>query len=262
MKRSADLPLTIRPVVGLSDVYPAGYVDPLHTHDRCQLLYALAGVMTVVTDVTSYVLPPNRAIWIPAHAAHQIACLEEVTINALYLDPTVSRTGDGCQVFDIPPMLRALIDEVLTFDHAYDETGREGRIVALVVEEIERLSPLAVSAPMPRDPRLRRVCDLIVADPADPRDLDAFARVAGMGRRTFTRSFRRETGLAFAMWRQQVRLQTALSLLQEGKPITTIAYQVGYENPSAFTAMFHRVLGAAPTHYAGEGREWPGGVHR
>ena len=61
------------------------------------------------------------------------------------------------------------------------------------------------------------MCDIIVTDPADPRDLDAFARLAGMGRRTFTRSFRRETGLAFAMWRQQVRLQAALSHAERGQ---------------------------------------------
>ena len=262
MKHSADLPLTIRPVVGLRDVYAEGYIDVLHSHDRCQLLYALSGVMTVVTDVTSYVLPPNRGIWIPANTPHQIACLEELTFNSLYIEPALSRSAEGCLVFDVPPLLGALIDEMLTFEHAYDEAGREGRIVALMLEEVERLPVLAVSAPMPRDPRLRRVCDQIVADPADPRDLDAFARLAGMGRRTFTRGFRRETGLAFAMWRQQIRLQTALSLLREGKPITTIAYQVGYENPSAFTAMFHRVLGAAPTRYASENREWPGGAHR
>ncbi|HXV00473.1 MAG TPA: helix-turn-helix transcriptional regulator [Caulobacteraceae bacterium] len=262
MKHSADLPLTIRPVVGLRDVYPVGYIDVLHTHERCQLLYALAGVMTVVTDITSYVLPPNRGIWIPAHTPHQIACLEELAFNALYIDPAVSRPAESCLVFDVPPLLGALIDEVLSFEHAYDEEGREGRIVALMLDEVARLPVLAVSAPMPRDPRMRRVCDQIVADPADPRDLDAFARLAGMGRRTFTRGFRRETGLAFAMWRQQIRLQTALSLLREGKPITTIAYQVGYENPSAFTAMFHRVLGAAPTRYASENREWPGSAHR
>lgn len=257
MKRSADLPLTIRPVVGLFDRYPAGYVDARHSHERCQLLYVLSGVITVVTDETSYVLPPNRAIWIPDRAPHQIACLEEVSFNALYIDPALSRPAAGCRVFDAPPLVRALIEEVLTFDHAYDEAGREGRIVALMLDEIERLPSLALSAPMPRDYRLRRVCEHILADPADPRDLDAFARMAGMGRRTFTRGFRSQTGLAFAMWRQQVRLQTALSLLSEGKPITTIAYEVGYENPSAFTAMFHRVLGVAPTHYAGQAANGP-----
>lgn len=139
---------------------------------------------------------------------------------------------------------------MLTFEPAYDEQGREGRIVSLLLEEMERVPTLAVSAPLPRDPRLRRVCDIIVTDPADPRDLYAFARLAGMGRRTFTRGFRRETGLAFAMWRQQVRLQAALSMLSEGKSITAIAYEVGYENPSAFTAMFHRALGVAPTRYS------------
>ena len=113
---------------------------------------------------------------------------------------------------------------------------------------------------MPRDRRLRRVCDQIVADPADQRDLDDLVRVAGMGRRTFTRAFRQETGMAFAMWRQQVRLMAAISMLAEGKSITTIAFEVGYESPSSFTAMFHRVLGVPPSHYAshyGQGAAGP-----
>jgi AraC-like DNA-binding protein len=74
-----------------------------------------------------------------------------------------------------------------------------------------------------------------------------------MGRRTFTRTFRAETGMAFAVWRQQIRLMAALSMLGEGRPITAIAYEVGYESPSSFTAMFHRVLGVPPSHY-GRGR--------
>ena len=37
-----------------------------------------------------------------------------------------------------------------------------------------------------------------------------------MGRRTFTRAFRGETGMSFAAWRQQVRLIEALSLLATG----------------------------------------------
>ena len=82
------------------------------------------------------------------------------------------------------------------------------------------------------------------------RSLDEFAKIAGMGRRTFTRTFRDETGMAFAMWRQQIRLMAAISMLSEGQSITNIAYEVGYESPSSFTAMFHRVLGVAPSHYA------------
>jgi AraC-like DNA-binding protein/mannose-6-phosphate isomerase-like protein (cupin superfamily) len=249
VKRSADLPLTARPVVGMTDRYPAGYVDGFHTHERAQLAYSLAGVMSVTTDSSCFVLPPNRAIWLPAGTVHQVSCRRDVTFNLLYVDPDLPDQPRGCRVMEVPLLARALIQEVLTFDHEYDETGREGRIVQLLIEEIGRMPPVPLSAPMPRDRRLRRVCDQIIADPSDGRSLDEIARTAGMGRRTFTRSFRLETGMAFAMWRQQIRLMAAISMLGEGTSITNIAFEVGYESPSSFTAMFHRVLGVSPSHY-------------
>jgi len=249
MKRSVDLPLTIRPVVGMTDAYPAGYVDPLHSHERAQLSYALSGVMSVVTETSTFVLPPHRAIWLPAGTLHEVSCRGPVSLNILYVDSDQPGQPGTCSVFDASALLRALIEEVLTFDHAYDEIGREGRIVGVLLDEIGRMPPIPLSAPMPQDRRLRRVCDQIVADPADQRDLDQLAKLAGMGRRTFTRTFRQETNMAFAMWRQQIRLMAAISMLGEGKSITSIAYDVGYESPSSFTAMFHRILGVPPSHY-------------
>jgi AraC-like DNA-binding protein len=250
MKRSLDLPLTIRPVVGLHDQYPAGFVDPSHSHERSQLAFAVEGTMAVTTDHSAFVLPVRRAIWIPAGVVHEVYCRGAVQLNVLYIDPALSDPTGACRVFDVSPLVQALIGEVLTFDHAYNVDGREGRIVQLLLEEILRMPEVPLSAPMPRDRRLRRVCDLIIAEPAHHGDLDELARIAGMGRRTLTRSFRAETGMALAMWRQQVRLMAALSMLGEGKPVTTIAYDVGYESPSSFTAMFHRVLGVPPSHYA------------
>jgi AraC-like DNA-binding protein len=230
-------------------LYPAGFVDAFHSHERSQLSYACSGVMSVVTDASTFVLPPNRAIWIPAGVRHMVSCRGEVELNVLYIDPNIPGQPEESRVFDMPLLARALIQEILTFEHEYDETGREGRIVQLLIEEIERVPAVPLSAPMPRDYRLRRACDQIVADPSDQRDLDDFAKIAGMGRRTFTRTFRDETGMAFAMWRQQIRLMAAISMLNEGHSITNIAYEVGYESPSSFTAMFHRVLGVAPSHY-------------
>lgn len=70
-----------------------------------------------------------------------------------------------------------------------------------------------------------------------------------MGRRTFTRAFKNETGMGLATWRMQVRLMHALSLLHAGHPITSVAYNSGYESPSAFTSVFHRSFGFTPSHY-------------
>lgn len=253
MKRSADLPLTIGPVIGVTDHYPAGHVDDFRSRDHALILYVLTGVMSVATEIASYVLPPHRAIWLPAGTVHEISCRGPVTFNLLQIAPVVPRQPQEARVFDVSLLVRALIQEVLAFDHSDGAEGREGQIVRLLLDEVARAPSIPLSAPIPRDRRLKRVCDIVIADPADQRDLDALAREAGMGRRTFTRAFRAETDMAFAMWRQQIRLMAALSMLGEGRPITNIAYDVGYESPSSFTAMFHRVLGVPPSHY-GRGR--------
>lgn len=250
MKRSADLPFDIRPVIALADDYPAGYVDQWHSHPRSQLCFARSGVMSLVTEHTSFVLPPNRAVWLPAEMRHQVTCLGPVSVQVLYVDPAWPSELDGCCMFEVSALVRALIDEVLEFDHEYDFDGREGRIVALMLDELQRMPARPLQAPMPLDRRLRRICDLILANPADPRDLDDWASIAGMARRTLTRTFRQETGMGLATWRQQVRLMAALSMLSTGRSITSVAYDVGYESPSSFTAMFHRVLGVPPSSYA------------
>lgn len=253
MMRCADLPLVTGPVVGTTDHHPAGHADAPGSDARAQVIHVLTGVMSVVAGNASHVLPPHRAMWLPAGAEYQIFCRGPVTFNLLSIDPGLAARPIETCVFDVPALIRALIQEVLVFDHREDSADREGQIVRLLLDEIARSPAVSLSAPMPCDRRLRRVCDVIVADPADQRDLDALAREAGMGRRTFTRAFRAETGMAFAMWRQQIRLMAALSMLGEGRPITAIAYDVGYESPSSFTAMFHRVLGVPPSHY-GRGR--------
>lgn len=249
MKRSADYLVTQRPVIALQDEYPPGFVDPLHSHRHTQLLYASAGVMSVVTDTTSFVLPPQRALWLPAGTPHEVSCRGPVALRTLYIDPHADAGPGPCRVLEVTDFLRALILEVVSFPADYDTEGREGRIVGLLLEEIGRMPSAPYQVRMPADERLVRVCRAILADPADQRDLDDWARVAGMSRRTFTRQFKRETGMGVAVWRQQARLMQALSLLSAGRPVTTVAFDVGYDSPSAFTALFHRTFGVPPSQY-------------
>lgn len=239
-----------RPVIALTDEYPAGFVDPRHAHSRAQLLYASAGVMSVITDRASYVVPPQRAVWLPGGAEHEVSCRGPVSLRTLYFDPEAfSRLPISCCVIEISDFLRALILEVTKFHAEYNVEGREGRIVRLLLDELTAMPHAPLHAPMPKDPRLARVCRAILTDPSHEGGLDDWARLAGIGRRTLTRRFRQDTGISFAAWRQQVRLLEALSLLSIGRSVTMVAYEVGYESPSAFTATFHRAFGAAPSQY-------------
>jgi AraC-like DNA-binding protein len=253
--RGADYQDVPRAVSALADDYPSGFVDPRHRHRRAQLLYATTGVMIVTTDAASFVVPPQRAVWVPGGIEHEARCRGPVACRTLYFD-TDAITGlpAACQVIEVSDLLRELIVEATRLPVEYDEAGREGRIMALIVDEIIASRSVPLHVPMPRSERLTRICLAVLADPAGKDVLDDWADAAAMGRRTFTRAFRSETGMSFAVWRQNVRLIEALSMLACGAPVTRVSFDVGYNSPSAFTATFRRAFGASPTHYLAAGQ--------
>ncbi|MET0338794.1 MAG: helix-turn-helix transcriptional regulator [Caulobacter sp.] len=217
-----------------------------------RLVVALEGVMTVSTDEASYILPPNRAVWMPAGVRHEASCRELVRFQTLEVADGSERLPDRTRVFEASALVRALIDEAAGFTARGEFGEREAALTELLLGEIERMPRVRAATSLPADRRLRRVCEAIIADPSDNRPIDDWALVAGMGRRTFTRAFRIDTGMSLAAWRRQVRVMEAASRIAAGETINVVAYEVGYESPSAFIAMFHRVLGAPPAAYCRE----------
>jgi AraC-like DNA-binding protein len=135
----------------------------------------------------------------------------------------------------------------------YDEAGRDGRIMRLILDEICASPELPLRVPMPADPRLLRICALLLEAPGTEGDLSDWARVGALSRRTLTRLFRQETGMTFASWRQHVRLMEAMARLAGGASISDVSHDLGYGCQSAFTAMFRRVMGKPPRAYLGKG---------
>lgn len=248
--RGIDYQDVPRPVAGLADEYPQGYADPWHSHVRAQLIYASAGIMSVMTHSGSFVVPPQRAVWIPGGMEHEVHCRSRVSLRTLYVDTDARTTlPHTCRVLEVSDLFRELIIEATHLPIEYDVDGRDGRVMELLLDEITATPTAPLHIPMPSSERLARVCRAILKEPAQNDALEDLARSIGMGQRTFTRAFRRETGMSFGAWRQHVRLLEALSRLAAGQPVTTVALDVGYSSPSAFTAMFRRTFGAAPTEY-------------
>ena len=252
--RGIDYQDVARPIAGLATQYPSGFVDPLHSHHRAQLTYAESGVTTVTTRTASFIVPPGKAMWIPGGVEHEVSCRGDVATSILYVSNDARpNLPTECRMAPASRLMGDLIVEASHLPIDYDIGGRDGRVMALLLDEISRTAAPSISAPMPRSRSLITVCSAILQDPSADDDLDGWAESAGMGRRTFTRQFRRETGVSFAAWRQNVRLMEALSLLAAGNSVTSVAFDVGYNSPSAFTAMFRRVFGLAPTAYLAPG---------
>ncbi|WDV49620.1 helix-turn-helix transcriptional regulator [Streptomyces coeruleorubidus] len=225
----------------------AGQWIPSHRHPQHQLAWTRRGVLGVAVDDTYWVLPPTRALWLPAGVVHRTGATRDAVLCSLYLEP------DRCPLDWREPTAVA-VDGLL--GHLIAHLNREDladdarlRAEAVVLDLLRPLPATPIDVPRPADERVRAVADALLADPADPRSLDAHARAVGVSRRTLTRLFAHDTGMSFDRWRTHMRLRAALPLLAEGQPVSRVARTVGYATPSAFLAAFRRTVGTSPSRY-------------
>lgn len=247
LNRLQDIP---RPIVAAATTYAPGHETPWHDHPRAQLVHAISGVMAVTTEMGVWVVPPERAVWMPAGVPHHVRFQGTVEMRSLFIDER-ARGGlpRGCCVITVSPLLRELIKQAAALPEEYAEDGPDGRLMAVLLDQLTVLQETPLHLPRPLDPRLIRLTDALTQDPARDDTLDDWAKEAGASARTLARLFKRETGMTFGLWRQQARLLKALELLAAGHSVTATALDLGYDSPAAFTAMFRRTLGVPPGRY-------------
>ncbi|HEX4408599.1 MAG TPA: helix-turn-helix transcriptional regulator [Xanthobacteraceae bacterium] len=248
--KPAEFEAIPRPVVVICNNFEAGHVIPPHCHRRSQLVYGAAGTMMVETQYGRWIVPPDRAVWIPAGMVHNLAMIGSVTTMTIWSEPNaIADLPENCQVVDMSPLMRSLLAAAIDVEPEYELGGRDGTLMMLLLHELKSLSPLGLSLHFPKHNRLAVRCREFLKEPNPRATIESWSESLNMSRRTFTRLFRKETGQSFAQWRQQACLFAALPRLAAGEPITQIAYDLGYESPTAFATMFKRLQGVPPTQY-------------
>lgn len=218
-----------------------------HHHDVHQLIHPRNGVLTISTPAGDWVVPPHRAVWIPAGVDHAHRAHGETDLHALTFDGQLNPLG-----VHSPTVLAvsALLREVIA---ALTGTGlpalHRRNLERVVLDQLHRVPALPLCLPQPSDARLRDIADLLHRDPGDERTLAQLGAAIGAGERTLARLFRAETGMSFAQWRTQLRLHHSLALLAAGTDVTTTATACGYNGPSAFIHAFRRAFGLTPGQY-------------
>ena len=80
--------------------------------------------------------------------------------------------------------------------------------------------------------------------------LEDFAREAGMSVSHFSERFRRQTGQSPMAYFIQLRMRLACRLLDlSGKPVKTVASEIGYRDPYYFSRIFKKSMGISPDKY-------------
>ena len=252
--RGDDYQRVPRPVTAMARDLPPEYEIPWHNHPRFQLVYGAQGVMTVETrgraQGETWVVPPQRAVWLPPGVEHRILTSGEVKFRTLYVAPEAAGgMPQRCEAFAITPLLRELILRATELPVEYDEGGAAGRVMQLILDVLASLVGLPYNLPMPESKVLTRICRALIEHPNDRVTIEALGLRHGTTTRTLARRFRRETGMSFSEWRRRARLLRALAWIAEGRPILAVALDLGYDSPSAFSAMFKREFGLPPSQY-------------
>jgi AraC-like DNA-binding protein/quercetin dioxygenase-like cupin family protein len=252
-----------RAIVVRQTDYPNGFRIEPHWHARAQFLYATAGTMTVRTPRRGWIVPPSRALWIPAGTVHEIQIDSAVAMRSLYIErmAAAGMWGD-CVVLEVTPLARELILRAGVLPLEYDEDGEDGLLMRLLLAEIRRLGVCALDLPLPESPELAQLCERVLADLSKRSHCGRDAEDMHMSSRTLYRRFLRETGITFARWKQQARLLEAIRRLADGASVTETALDLGYESTSAFSAMFRRSLGATPRTFIARWSNIPGREER
>jgi AraC-like DNA-binding protein len=238
------------PVAGIAARYPVGNIAQ-HSHSRAQLVYAVSGVMTVLTEQGSWVLPPSRALWIPSEFKHWIKVSSAIELRTLYLAPKMRQLPNWrtCQVIGITPLLRELILLIIDLGWNYKSRGPDARLVQVLIDRLSAVRQEPVHLPEPADARARRFTSHMYENLADRRPLPEIAKDIGVSPRTLERLFENEVGMSVGAWTQQMRVVFALEMLASGKSVGDVAFNVGYQNPSSFIAVFRRIFAVTPTAY-------------
>lgn len=227
-----------------------------HFHAWGQFVFSVSGVVRVSTDRATFLVPPSRAVWIPAGVVHAVTAVEQCELRTLYLlhPPSADAVWLENRVLEVSPLLRELVVQLALGEGLPADAvpEREVWLGHLILDEIRRARSLQLGVALPADKRLRRLCEAVLAEPMRHASLDDWAAQVGASARTVSRLFRQELGSSYAQWRQQALLAEALRLAARKKPIGLIAAELGYASASAFSAMVTRTVGMPPSRFFGQ----------
>ncbi len=226
-----------------------------HMHREAQLVYAARGTMQVTTPKGRWLVPPDRAVWVPALLEHSIDVLADIEMRTLYFDLAWLKRQDHSEGLDAEYVVRVsrlLHETILALFDGRNNSERAQVLIKLALLELHAAEDSATFIPLPREPRCRRAADIVLGDPTGAHEIETLAQTVGTSARTLSRLFAAETQLSFKTWCQRARIAAAIERLsmEANLSVKQLASELGYASVPAFSHAFRQVTGKTPTEFS------------
>ncbi|MEN8411949.1 helix-turn-helix transcriptional regulator (plasmid) [Acinetobacter soli] len=222
---------------------------PFHQHVHGQLIMSLKGAITCETPNSVWIVPPKCGVWIPSQLPHSIRTTTNTKACYLFIDPKFGEMSERCCTIKLTSLVQELILHLASVSSSYAVDSANWRKAVVLVEELSVMPIEELYLPTSDEPHINLLTKLISDHPDDRRTLSEWASTLAVSERTLMRIFRKETGLSFRQWRQQLHLIIAIRQLSEGNSVQRVANNLGYDSVNAFITMFKKLVGMPPTKY-------------
>ena len=238
-------------VISLSKYFPKDVLVEPHYHRRGQIIYADSGVMELYINHNYWLIPPLKGIWIPPYCEHQMRAKTNLHLKTLYIDLNKSNFQLPTEILEISisPLLKELLIRASNIPYHYSKNSFEEKLLNFTIDEILNCKNNLPHLPIGKDPRIQSLCKYLIKNPKDKQSLTAWGLNLGASPRTIMRLFQQQTGLSYTLWRENLKVLHAITLLTEGKSVGYIATNLGYASQSSFSVMFKRITGTSPKDY-------------
>ncbi|MGX8698439.1 MAG: AraC family transcriptional regulator [bacterium] len=254
----------------------AGIITELHRHKALQFTLVLRGSVSYYVDGAMGTAAEGQCFFVNSNRAHRMLPVSDpgAWFCGLRVEPEVLATTELLRRDYLTPLLEC---EYLSFA-IFDADSRAAQALrgmhALTKEEppelsLRLMSPLmmlfedvcirqrmaaAGSGGQRRFSQAERMLNHIAVHYAEPITLSELAAVGNLSKNSCIRIFREHTGVTPGTYLNNYRLQRAVELLQHSeKPITEIAYAVGFSGSSYFTERFRQLYGMTPKEFRKRG---------
>lgn len=239
-----------RPIIARVSEMPENYIVEEHRHPWGQLAYCSQGIMKVEVPQASFIIPPERALWIPNQTPHVVSTKFGLSFRSLYIDNSLSSCLPiKTEAIKVDSLLRELILKIALWGEVYELTDKKRRHIDFLLDQLEEAHQVPLYLNMPKDKRLKKITDIICDDPGNTMSLQVWSKSIGATPRTINRLFQKETKMGFIEWRQRLRILYSLERIEQGDKISNIALDLGYESNSAFITMFKKHMSVSPKQY-------------
>lgn len=259
-----------RGVTGVAALH-AHFVDhryPRHAHAYSVVGLVESGVQSFSYKGARHLTPAGRIFIVNQGEPHtgeaaveggylyRTLCLDPGFLTRALYDLSGSH-GSPCLegvVLEEPELARAL----LRFHRALAQRATAIEQESLLLEAVRLLLTRhsdmrgAASRDLAEPRAVARARDYIEAHFADDISLSKVAEIVCLSPFHFARLFTKVAGMPPHAYLESVRIRNACALLDQGKPIASVAASVGYADQSHLTKRFRRFLGITPRQYVKE----------